>query len=132
MRFVPSTLAAIAALTMFVPVAPAQGTLTITNYQFVSEQRSTRTEWFVTYRADVVNTGLPRTGLTATVSSLAPTTVKVVAGQNTLHFGSVPTGTPVTSVDTFTILVDRSNTRLPFLNKRFVPEQGPSQRFQVK
>ena len=110
MRIVPSTIAAFAAFTMlFVPsVASAQGTLAITNYQFVSEQRSTRTEWFVTYRADVVNTGLPRTGLTATVSSLTPATVKVVAGQNTLHFGSVPTGTPVTSTDTFTILVDRS------------------------
>ena len=113
MRFVPSMvvpsmIAAVAALTMFVPSpAAAQGTLSITNYQFVSEQRSTRTEWFVTYRADVVNTGLPRTGLTANVASLTPT-VKIVAGQNTLHFGSVPTGVPVTSTDTFTILVDRT------------------------
>ena len=108
MRSVISTIAAVAALSMVVPVvASAQG-LTISNYQFVSELRSTRSEWFVTYRADVINTGLPRTGLTATVSSLAPTTVKVIAGQNTLHFGNVPSGTPVTSLDTFTILVDRS------------------------
>ena len=134
MRLLITTVAAVAALV--VPsVVSAQGTLTITNYQVVSEERSSRSEWFVTYRADVVNTGALRTGLTATVSTLTPATLKVVAGQNVLHFGNVPTGAPVTSIDTFTVLEDRTVPR-DFANLQWVflsptANPGPNQTVNV-
>src|ERR1017187_420986 len=59
--------------------------LSITNYQFVDEQRVTRTQFYETYRADLVNRGVAPLAATATVTSLAATVV-VVAGQGTLHF----------------------------------------------
>ncbi|HXK03859.1 MAG TPA: PKD domain-containing protein, partial [Verrucomicrobiae bacterium] len=113
MRYVSSSAAAAVAFLMLAPsVLSAQGGssgLSITNYQMVSEERYTRTQWYMTYKADLVNTGAPRQGVTATVASTAPSVV-VVAGQGTLHFGPVPANGRVTSSDTFTILVDRSVT----------------------
>jgi len=61
----------------------------------------------VTYRADVINTGPALTGLTASVTSSNPA-IQVIAGQNVIHFGPVPANGRATSVDTFTLLVDRS------------------------
>jgi hypothetical protein len=65
--------------------------LSITNYQFVSEQRWSRTQSYITYRADLVNSGPAVQAVTATVTSLAPS-VEVVAGQANLHFSPVPAG----------------------------------------
>jgi len=86
--------------------ASGQG-FSITNYQLVSEQRVSRSEYYYTYRADLVNQGPARTAVTAAVASGAPN-VSVVAGQNRLHFAPVPANGTVSSGDTFTILVDRS------------------------
>ena len=84
MRRVCST-AAVAITLLFIgsSIALGQGGgagLTITNYQLLGEVRSTRTEWFVTYRANLVNAGPARGGVTATVTSMVPE-VQVVPGQ---------------------------------------------------
>jgi hypothetical protein len=81
----------------------------ITNYQYVSEQRISQFQSYVTYRADLVNTGPSRIAMTASVTSLVPS-VQVMPGQGNLHFAPVPANRTVTSLDTFTILVDRSVT----------------------
>lgn len=81
--------------------------LSITNYQLVSEERVTRTEWYYTYRADLVNPGQGRTSMTASVSSLVPS-ASIVPGRGVLHFSPVPANGTVTSSDTFTIMVDRN------------------------
>ena len=109
MRYVSST-AIFLALSFLAPslvsgANPAE--LSIGNYQFVSEQRLTRTQWFVTYKAQLTNTGQARAGVVASLSSLVPT-VKVVDGQGSLHFAPVPANGTVWSTDSFTILVDRS------------------------
>jgi hypothetical protein len=54
--------------------------LSITNYQLVSEERVTRTEWYYTYRANLVNPGQGRASMTASVKSLIPS-AKIVPGQ---------------------------------------------------
>src|SRR5581483_1822226 len=85
----------------------AQGGLSITNYQFVSQTPATRTLWNVTYRADLVNTGGPLGSVTATLSSL-PFGVRSVPGQDVLNFAPVAGNSHTTSSNTFTILVDRT------------------------
>src|ERR1019366_5569551 len=45
---------------------------------------------------------------TATLTSLNVVSFRVVPGQDTLQFGPVPAGGQVTSTNTFTILVDRT------------------------
>src|SRR5689334_24077200 len=70
--------------------------LSVTNYRLVGETRSTRTDWFVSYRADLVNTGPARSAVTATVRSLVPS-IQIVTGQNLLHFGPVPANSTVSS-----------------------------------
>ena len=108
--------------------------LSITNYQFVDEQRVTRTQFYETYRADLVNRGVAPLAATATVTSLAATVV-VVAGQGTLHFPVAQPNGQVTSLDTFTLLVDRSvpfdfaSLKWSFLNP--VANAGPNQTAQV-
>jgi hypothetical protein len=101
-----SILAILPALVPFAGYAQGQG-LFVTNYQLVSEERISRTQSYLTYRADLVNTGPARTAITATVSSLVPS-VQLVPGQMNLHFIPVPANSQVTSSNTFTILVDRS------------------------
>ena len=44
--------------------------LSITNYQFISEQPLSTTDSYIVYRADVVNTGKPEASVTATATSL--------------------------------------------------------------
>src|ERR1035441_2528172 len=88
----------------------AQGgpTMSITNYQFVSSQQVTMTLSNVTYRADIVNKGNPEATVSATATSLNPSSFTMVSGQDTLSFASVPANTPVTSSNTFTLRVNRS------------------------
>src|ERR1700736_3613347 len=103
MRYV--CLAAVAALGVLAP-SSAFGQLSITNYQFVSQQSATPTKSNFTYRADVVNTGGPLGSVTATLTSTDPFTVRTVPGQSTLLFAPVPANSQVTSNNTFTILAD--------------------------
>ena len=131
MRHVCSVAALFAAFAISGPiVAFGQNDLSITNYQFVSEQRVTRTQWYVTYRADLVNRGNTTLAVTATVHSLVPT-VETVAGQGTLHFPTALPNAQVSSLDSFTILVDRTvpfefgNLEWSFLNP--VANAGPNQ-----
>jgi hypothetical protein len=109
-------------------------TLSISNYQFVSEQRFSQSESYVTYRAELQNTGTARTAVTASASSSTPA-VQVVPGQGTIHFSPVPANGRVLSSDTFTILVDRT---IPFdfavLQWNFlgpVANAGPNQTARV-
>src|SRR5947207_12708065 len=108
MRFVYPAVKFLAVLTVFVPqalLAQASG-LSVTNYQFVSEERISRTESYVTYRADLINAGPARASVTASLTSLS-TNVRVIPGQGNLVFGPVPTNSHVTSSNTFTIYVNR-------------------------
>ena len=59
----------------------------------------------MTYRADLVNNGPARTAVTASLTSGAS---NIQVSQGLLHFAPVPANRTVTSLDTFTILVDRS------------------------
>src|SRR5450759_1445133 len=103
-------LAAVAAFSVLAPSAAfgQASSLSITNYQFVSEQRASLTSSDVTYRADVKNTGVALASVTATLTSLDPFSVRTVPRQDTLHFAPVPANSQVTSSNTFTILVDRT------------------------
>src|ERR1035438_1390578 len=73
----------------------AQG-LSITNYQLVRQQTIQGTP-NATYRADLVNTGTAPPAVTATVTSLNPSSFQVSAGQNMLQFAPVPANSQVTS-----------------------------------
>lgn len=81
--------------------------LSVTNPQLVNEVRVSRTTFYVTYTADLVNAGAALPAVTATVTSLSPN-IQTVPDQRTLHFSPVPANGTVTSSNTFTILVDRS------------------------
>ena len=85
--------------------------LYITNYQVVSQFASGATQSRVTYRADVVNPGVPLASVTATVATLSPFSVRPLPGQDTLTFPFIPGNGQVTSSNTFTVLI--SNTQ-PF------------------
>ncbi len=105
-----SSILAVAVSLPFCPGLFAQGTLgslSITRYNYVSEQRMTRNIFYVTYTVDLANNGGARTAVTATVTSSTPN-VQILPGQNTVHFGPIPANGQVTSLDTFTISVDRS------------------------
>jgi len=82
--------------------------LSITNYQLVSEQRTTRTLSNVTYRADLVNTGSALASVTATLTGLVPGVTLVSGQSNTLHFAPVPANNQITSSDSFVVQVDRT------------------------
>jgi hypothetical protein len=77
------------------------------NYIELSEVRNTRTQFYVTFQVILVNNGPALPGVTATVSTQAPS-VQLVPGQNTVHFAPVPANSTVMSNDSFTILIDRS------------------------
>src|SRR4051794_4213796 len=80
--------------------------LSVTNYQIVSEQRVSVTQSYYSVRADLVNAGSARSATTATATS---NSVSIqVQGLGNLHFGPVAANSQATSLDTFTILVDRS------------------------
>ena len=108
MRYVCLSAVTLVAACGLVSSAFGQGvpsSLSITNYQFVSEQRLSQFSSYVTYRADLVNNGPARTAVTASLTSGAS---NIQVSQGLLHFAPVPANRTVTSLDTFTILVDRS------------------------
>src|SRR5687768_420151 len=80
MRFVCAS--AIIAITIFIPFQAA-GQLSIINYQLVRETPVARTISDLVYRADIVNTGVPRPSVSATVVSTVQS-VQVMEGD--LHF----------------------------------------------
>src|SRR5580704_5159686 len=82
--------------------------LTITNYQLVGQPVPfTRTKYYYTYAASLINTGPATPEITATVTSLL-SSATVVPGQGNLHFPPAATNATVNSLNTFTILVDRT------------------------
>lgn len=109
MRYVYLAITIAALSGAFPPALHGQNgaTLAITNYQFVSEQRVSQFISNVTYKADLVNTGPARDAVTASVTSRA-SNIQVVAGRGNLHFAPVPANRTVTSLDTFTLTVDRT------------------------
>jgi hypothetical protein len=115
-------------------LAQSQPALSITNYQLVNEERISRAESYVTYKADLVNLGAARTAVTATVTSTVASAA-VVAGQSNLHFAPVPTNSQVTSSDTFTLLVDRTVsftfTNLVWTFTAPVANAGPNQTAKI-
>ena len=108
--------------------------LSITNYQFISEQRYSQTVSYVTYRADLLNGGKARESVMASLTSQVPS-VQVTPGQGNLRFSPVPANSQVTSSNTFTILVDRSvpfsfsNLQWTFLSP--IANAGPNQTVKV-
>src|SRR5687767_672499 len=88
---------------------PGSG-LSVTNYQLVSEQRLSATEFIYGYRATLANAGAARSAVTATVSSAAPN-VQVL--QPNLHFMPVPANSQVASLDAFSVRVDRTSPFSP-------------------
>src|ERR1700680_1991659 len=83
------------------------GGLSITNYQFVSQTPVTLTQWDVTYRATLVNTGGAVGSVQAQVTSSNPAVVRTLSGQDTLSFGPVGTNGQAVSTNTITLLVNR-------------------------
>lgn len=81
------------------------GSLSIVSYSLVSQGASTGTRLYMTYRADLLNTGTPISSpLIARATSL-DLSVQVV-GQGELSFPSAPANSQVVSSNTFTILAD--------------------------
>jgi hypothetical protein len=85
--------------------------LSITDYQLVSQQQATSTQASATYHATLLNTGGPLASVTATATTLNPFSVRVAPGQDSLTFFSVPANSKTSSVNTFTILI---NSAQPF------------------
>ncbi len=107
---------------------------TYSSYVLVSSQRVTRAQFYYTYQAILINAGPALPAVTATAASSDPN-VTIVAGQGTLHFSPVPANSQVTSIDTFTILVnssafDGSQLQWSFLNP--VAHPGPNQTVPVE
>src|SRR5438477_3190451 len=111
MRQVSSAiLAAVIVFSAFAPSnafgqSPPTG-LSIANYQIVSEQRVAVNQSYYTLRADLVNSGPARSAITATATSKVPSIE--VQGLGNLHFAPIAANSQATSLDTFTILVDRT------------------------
>lgn len=134
-RFAPPVLLALA--TALAPALWGQDEgLSIANYQLVSAQQFNRTQWQLTYRADLLNTGPARPAVTAAASSGTAGLI-ALPGRNALHFAPVPANSQVTSRDTFTVFVDFgvvSETWLSRLRWSFhnpVADAGPNQTVAV-
>jgi len=80
--------------------------LAIINYHVLNQQSAAGNQSYITYRADLVNSGTALGAVTATLTSLDPFTLRVVPGQGTLTFAPVPANSQVPSSNTFTILTD--------------------------
>ena len=124
LRMSPATVVAISFLSPFLMCGQSGAqSLSITNYQYVSQKPVTANKWNFTYRADLVNPGAALASVTATLTSGNPASFTVVPGQDTLTFTPVPANSQTPSSNTtppcqtphscFTILVDRS---VPFDN----------------
>lgn len=99
MRFLRPAVA-LAFLFSYGALAQAQS-LSIVNYELVSQSNS-GTRVLVTYSATLVNTGPALPGVTAQVTSLEPSMIRVVSGDGTLKFAAVPANGQVASSNTVT------------------------------
>src|ERR1700683_5349221 len=138
MRHLFSYAATLFACTLIAPQGglaanPTAG-LTVGNFQFVSENRDTRTLFYETYQATLSNPGAAAGNVTATVSSTSPY-VSVVPGQSVLQFSPVPANSQVLSTNTFTIIIDRTQpfsfSSLQFTFDNPVANAGPDQTAKV-
>lgn len=103
--------------------------LAIVNYSLVRQVATAGTQSYMTYRADLLNTGAPiPSPLIARLSSLNPSSVQVV-GQGELNFASAPANSQIASSNTFTILtdptvpVDFSSLSWAYYSRRSVPSR---------
>jgi hypothetical protein len=88
------------------PDGSASPNLGIVNYSLVSQVAATDTRSYMTYRANLLNSGAKTLGpVMAMLSSLDPSSVQVV-GRSELNFASAPPFGQVASSNTFTILTD--------------------------
>ena len=88
------------------PGRDVSSNLGIVSYSLVGQVASTGTLSYLTYRADLLNTGTTiLSPLIARLSSLDPSSVQVV-GQGELNFASAPANSQIASSNTFTILTD--------------------------
>jgi hypothetical protein len=101
--------------------------LAMVNYSLVGQVASTTTKSYMTYRADLLNTGTTTLGpMIAKLSSPDPSGIEIV-GEGALNFASVPGNSPVASSNTFTILVDPrvpldfSKLKWKFYSRRNIP-----------
>jgi len=85
-------------------IRPQLPALSILGYQLVSSTRVNSTVWAYSYTATARASWGDFYGASATVTSLVPTTVVV---NGTIHFGNVPMNSTQTSLDTFTLQIDR-------------------------
>ena len=112
MRFINSAVTTFLSLLICSSVmsSPCQAqNFTVTNYQFISQSPVTATQWQVVYKADLVNGGaVPFASVTGQLTSLNPFSFRTITGENQLTWAPVPANSQVTSSNTFTILVDRS------------------------
>jgi hypothetical protein len=112
---------------------PLPGGLAIDSYSLVSQVAATGAQSYMTYRADLLNSGKTILNpLIAMLSSLDPS-IRVV-GSGVLDFASAPANSQVTSSNTFTILTDPtvpldfSKLSWSYYSKRSVPSAPPRRR----
>ena len=80
--------------------------LDIVNYSLVRQTAVTGTQSYMTYRADLLNTGTTTMGpITASLTSLDPSSARVM-GQGALNFAPAPANSQVASSSTFTVLTN--------------------------
>jgi hypothetical protein len=80
--------------------------LDMVNYSLVRQTAVTGTQSYMTYRADLLNTGKTTMGpITASLTSLDPSKVQVI-GQGELNFASAPANSQAASSSTFTVLTN--------------------------
>src|ERR1035438_2791421 len=111
MRYVSLAAVAVAVSTLVPSVLLGQidsTKLTVQGYQLLSEVRYTRTQSYFTYKASLLNIGPDIPAVTATLSiQFSPSTL-IVPGMGNLQFPAVGTNSTVDSLNSFTILVDRT------------------------
>jgi hypothetical protein len=116
------------------PDAINPANLTITNYQLLSQTPYTRTQTYYTYKASLTNTGPATPEITATATS-AISAIVVVSMMGNLHFPPAAHNVTVDSLNTFTLLVDRTATvsfgALSWSYNAPVANAGPDQTGQV-
>jgi len=101
----------IAILVLFAGAGPAFGQLTIGNYQVQSSVRATLTAYNYTFQANVTNTGPAVPTVSADLGILPPAAgcqPMILISGGTLHFGAVAANATVTSMDAFTIQINRT------------------------
>lgn len=88
------------------PVDCKPSVLSITDYQFVSQQPASGGQSYMTYSATLVNSGMALGFVHATLTSLNPFTIRVAPGQGVLSFAPVAADSRVIGGSSFTVLVN--------------------------